>query len=930
MSGSAGALVGRQREIDALCGWADDARAGRGRVVLVTGEAGIGKTRLGQELASLAGMTVVWGRCAETDGAPPFWPWHEVVQALDVPEPVTGDVQSSQDRFRVVEAVARSVLAAASRRPLLVVLDDVQWADEASLLVLRHVAERAADAALLVMATVRDPGLSEALGGLLADVGRAPRAESLRLAGWGPADVARQLDALGAGAAETAQVHDVTGGNPFFVREVARAVADGTWSPDRAPGSVRDAIGARVEKLAAEPRRVVRAGAVVGRRFLLAVVADMLDVPLERCLAAADAAVASGLLTQVAGGELRFAHALVRDAVRAAIPTSDTVALLRAAAAALEAHWAGDLDGHLGELAWHHIALAPYGDAARARDWALRAAEEAVRGLAFEEGVRLYRAALDLAVAWPDDEQACRAHLALGRAGFLAGDLDTALSAARAAAGHARAAGRPDLLAQAALVLEPVPDPEVDVVLTGLCEEALASVTAEPLRAQLLALRSHLAFYAGEHDLTRTASEQALAVARPSGDATALVAALRARHDASPGPADRALRLALADEMIVVAERTDDPRTAMWGRLWRIDSLIESGELTRAEDELAPLTVAVDRVGGPAAGWHRDRAEACVAQARGRFDDARAAAVRGYERMRLIERSSATGAFLGVQWALARHVGVSDQALAFARTWVEPPPRFRTVGRVSRAYLLLRAGYPDDADAQFRLAGPPETWSWPVFFTAVGSALTVLVATGLDRPDALAGALDTLEAFRGEHLVGSSVSYCGPAELTLGIGALAQGRLDDAVADLHVALSRSDRAGAAAFLAEAGHHLATALAIRSGPGDRDDARRRASESDRLVRALGMTAFDESSADLLRRLGPDRDGLSSRETQVAELVAVGLSNRQIADRLVISERTAGNHVAHILTKLGFTSRAQIAAWMSTTMSDPAHVRRLRGP
>ena len=150
-----------------------------------------------------------------------------------------------------------------------------------------------------------------------------------------------------------------------------------------------------------------------------------------------------------------------------------------------------------------------------------------------------------------------------------------------------------------------MPDPAIAVVLTELCEQALAAVTEDVLRARLLALRSHLAFYAGEHDLTRATSEAALTLARAGADAPALVAALRARHDACPGPAGRGTRLALAGEMLVLAERTGDARTAMWGRLWRIDALVESGELTAAGDELAPLTIAVDRVGGPASGWHR-------------------------------------------------------------------------------------------------------------------------------------------------------------------------------------------------------------------------------------------------------------------------------------------------------------------------------------
>jgi DNA-binding CsgD family transcriptional regulator len=221
-----------------------------------------------------------------------------------------------------------------------------------------------------------------------------------------------------------------------------------------------------------------------------------------------------------------------------------------------------------------------------------------------------------------------------------------------------------------------------------------------------------------------------------------------------------------------------------------------------------------------------------------------------------------------------------------------------------------------------------------VFFTAPGSVLATLVAIDLDRADELRTALATLEAFRGEHIVGTGVSYCGPAELTLGLGALAQGRLDDAVADLETAVRRCDTAGAPAFLAEASHHLAAALAARGAPGDQDRARRLAAEADRLVRALGMTAYTAASTELLHRLGPGDGGLSVRETEVARLVADGLTNRQIAARLVISDRTAGNHVAHILTKLGFTSRSQIAAWcaarMSRPVSDPAHAQRPPAP
>ena len=473
-------LLGRERELAELEAWLDAAAAGHGRLVLVVGEAGIGKTRLAQEVAGRSSeATVAWGRCVDTEGAPPFWPWRQVLRALDAADVPAADAASPQDRFRVVDAVAGAVVEAAGAQPLLVVLDDVHWADESSLLVLRHLADRAPAAPLLLLATLRDAEPDTPLAAALPDLNRAPNAELLRMAGLAEVDVRRQLDALGAAGVTAAAVHDATDGNPFFVREVARAVIDGTWTPGNPPRTVRDAVQARVDRLAPQARRFVQAGAVVGRRFPLAAVADMLDVPVPDCLAVADVAVSSGLVGQAGGGELRFAHALTRDAVRASIPTSDVVALHRAAGDALETHWAGELDAHLAELAWHRIALAPYGGGESARGWALRAAADAVRRLAFEEAVRLYRAALGVAAPWPDGTSPGRTQLDLAHACALAGDPAGGLAAAVAAADEARATGRAELLAEAALVLEPVPDPATCAVLAR-CARRRSARTQRP------------------------------------------------------------------------------------------------------------------------------------------------------------------------------------------------------------------------------------------------------------------------------------------------------------------------------------------------------------------------------------------------------------------------------------------------------------------
>jgi DNA-binding CsgD family transcriptional regulator/tetratricopeptide (TPR) repeat protein len=922
-------IVGRRRELDALRARLAAARGGAGRLVLCVGEPGIGKTRLAQELAGIAlagGTAVAWGRCVEAEGAPAYWPWRQVLRSLGLdPDTVlAGDAESPEDRFRVFDDVTQAVRGVADRSGLVVILDDLHWGDEPSLFVLRHLADQLVGARLLVFAAFRDVEPASALPGVLPDLLRSPGVERLDLRGFDLAEVREQLARTTAKgfAADARAVLEVTGGNPLFVREVAHAMADGTWRPDRSPRTVLDIVGARVGRVSADCRRLVQAAAVVGRDVSLALVAATLDQPVERCLPLIDEAIAYGLLDRVGDvGDYRFVHALTRDAVEASLTTADRAALHRAVAEATQARFAGDLTEHLGEIARHWVQLAPYGESATARKWAIRAADDAVRRLAYEEGVRLYRTALVLDPTSLPEAERCQVLVALGRAAYLAGDMHGCADAAVAAASAARAAQSPTLMGEAALVLEAAADAALNAVAKELCEEALAGLgdTAHAaLRARLLAQRSHLAFYDGDQDRIRSLSAAALDLARESGDDRALVDALHARKEACPGPAGRDERLRLATEMLALAQRTNSARTAMWGELWRIDALVESGRLTAAAEELAPLQVAVERVGGPVSAWHLDCITAGVAQAQGRYADAAAIGRRGFERMRTVEPRPARGAHFSLQVALTGHVGVSDDAAPFVQQPFVPLPLFMTMGRLARAFLLLQAGLLDEAAASYQQAGPPETWSLPAFGVLLGYVYGALVTAELGRHDDLAMLLDRLEPFRGEHATGDGLVYMGPIELTLGRGAAALGRLDLAVDNLAVAAEQADRAGAPGFAAEARYHLAAALLARDGPGDRDRAEPAARDADRLARGLGMAAYVDRTAALVTQLGDGgaggrRAALSPREAEVARLVAEGLTNRQIAERLVISQRTAQNHVQHILTKLGFTTRSQIAAW-----------------
>ena len=922
--GSASGLVGRTGELSRLRRALDDARRGRGGVVLVSGEPGIGKTRLAQELAGVAlaaGVGLAWGRCDGDVGHPPLWPWREVLRSLDLPDDalVATEADEPGARFRAADEVVRALAARGDEcGGLLVVLDDAHWADAATLLVLRHVAARAPEMPVCLLVNVRGPGPDDGGSPALAAVTGAAAVERVELRGLSVEEVAEQLEAAGV-PGRPGVVHDVTDGNPLFVRELARAMAAHAWEVgEPPPRSVLDVVRARVVLLSEPCQDLLGWAAVAGRDFDVALLARAAAVPVERCVTAFDEARAHGIVERrgpPAG--FRFVHVLLRDALTASLDGRTRVAHHAALARALEAQ--GDVQDRAGVLAGHWIAAAPMAGPAPARRWATAAAEEAVQRLAFEDGARLYRAALALGDAAVDER--CRLLLGLARAAYLAGDLGGSAGAAEEAGRIADELGDVALTARAALVVEASTDRRANAVVRQLCDRALSRVGATDtgLRARLLAQRSHVALYDADLGLVRRLSAEALAMARSSGDDSALIDALRARQEAAPGADGREERTRLAEEMIGVAGRVGDTRAAMWGHLWAVDALVEEGRLADAASRLERLADTAREVGGPVSAWLLDRCVACIAQGRGDLDTAAVAAERAHDRMRAAEPEAALGAYLAIHCAISHHRGTTAAGLALAHAPFSSPALFTTMRRTGRALLLARAELLDAAATEYELAGPPSTWRLPPFYVLPGLVVAALAAAALDRVDDLRMLVSQLEPFRGQHVVGGAgvVTYLGPVELHLGAMSLRLSHVDAAIDDLTAAGRAAERGGAAGYLAEARQHLASALLARDGPGDVDRARSLADASGRTIHALGLDALAGAGTALGRALATRAGGsvLSPREEEVAALVAEGLTNPQIAERLVISTRTAQNHVQHILTKLGFSSRSQIAAWTS---------------
>lgn len=953
-------LVGRDHEFAMLADCLQAALDGHPRVVLCGGEPGIGKTRLAEELSRLTqarGASAVWGQGVDSGGAPPYWPWRQVLRAVSTlvdmsaiadehrltddlaflaPDVFAGaaapadDTASTEDRFRLFDAVRSLLRQVSLRGPLVIVLDDLHSADQPSLLLLHHLARNLSVERLLVMVNHRDT--EHRHGVVLTELLREPVTRQLLLRGLAAPAVGRQLaDVVGheVAEAEIERVHSATGGNPFFVAQMGSVLAErqaGASIP-LVTASVREAITARLNRLSPKCVRLLRAASIVGHEFSLTLVAAMVELPALACLHSLDEAAAAGMIeTASVPGEYHFSHALIRDAIEAGLGTPERVRLHRMAAEAVEQVFAGRLGPHVFDLARHWAVAAVLGDSARAAGWIERAGAEAMRRHAYEEGARLFRLSLDVGAGELDEVGRCRLLVALGGALYLSSDLPGGLDTCLEAATLAADIGRPDLVGQAALVTEPTFQPQTDLVIRQLCEKAIAAIGPETpaLRARVMARFAQVCDYLADVEPAGPASEEALALAELSGERGALITALHARQIVCSGPDGLEERASLAERVLALGREAADSNEQLWGHLWRVDVAFERGDFGRAAREVETVARVAQEVRGPLARWQLLRCQAMLAQAQARFDDARhladeafaAVAPTGHPAAALIR-----GALLS---AVAHHIGHDSASLA-ANGIPEagsPIQVFQTagvIGALASAEILTEVGRLSEAAAIYRSLGAVGDWRISPHSTLATYKCGIWVAAALDMSDDLATLRELLSPYRGHHVISGAgpLGYFGPVELSLGTAAAHLDLLDGAVVDLEHAVKVSAASRAVGFEVEAQYELATVLARRARTGDPARARSLAASCARQAGTLGMRPIAAKAARLIEQLDHQSTTvLTPREREVAGLVAQGLTNREIAARLYLSERTAENHVQHILTKLGLPNRSQIAMWVST--------------
>jgi hypothetical protein len=886
------ALVGRDREAAELAAGLEDAIGGRGRLFLVAGEPGIGKTWLAEQLATRAAghaTRVLWGRCWEGAGAPPFWPWGQVVGALAegldeqtlaawlgagaaqvaqlVPglgerlgttaPPAAASRESDAARFSLFEATTGFFKHASSAQPLLLILEDLHAADEPSLLLLQFLARDLRGARLLVVGTFRAvvTERSARIGGAVGELVR--EGQLLNLRGLDRKEVHALIEVLSGvvpSPARVAAVHATTEGNPLFVRETVRLLATrgALEGPGRVPipGTIRAVIQRRFAPLSANAVQVLSAAAVVGREFDLSLVGSACELPAERVLGGLWEAVALGV-AEAPGtvGRFRFSHSLIGEVLYERLPIPARAQLHRQVGAAIEREYGTGPGAQLTELARHFTEAAATGEAARALAYARRAGERAMGMYAYEEAAAEYQRALHaLKFAGPDEPLRCELLLRLGEAQARASDDQQAEESCRRAAEIARRLGAPEQLARAALGLgeRQVEGGLVNRQLVALLQEALDGLGPEDsaLRARLLARLSLELIFSDETDRTESLSLEAVAMARRLADPAALRTALATRWMAVWGPDGLAERTTLGAEMLRVARATGDRELELDGHANRAASSLESGDLQAVLAEIAAHARLAEELPVALHRWAATTMRALRALLDGAFDDAEWLA----EEAVSLQPSRPNVMFTHlVQVALLRwEQGRLEELRDRLRGVVDRFPR----ADFARAWLSLadaEAGRGDDARRGLRslveqLPQRPRNGIW---LPAV--ALAAVLAARLNEPEA-AASLSTLLGPWAGHVVAFTASQpvaChGSASFYLGLLATVTARWAPAAEHFEAATVAHDRLGARPLLARTRYEYARMLLAR----DQDTDRRRASGL--LERALatadtlGMAALAE--------------------------------------------------------------------------------------
>ncbi|MFO0687911.1 MAG: AAA family ATPase [Myxococcota bacterium] len=853
-AGDGSDFVGREGVLRRIDQALDGAIAGRGRIVVLVGEAGIGKTRtVERALEAMAGRAGVFvGNCFEGEGAPAYWPFVQIFRALideldddalaegiragdaDLLPLVPGlarrlsglvaaePLEGEQARFRFFDGVAGFLRWSARRRPLVLVLEDLHWADRDSLLLASFLAGALRDCAVLIVATHRDVEArrDHPLAGLARDLSRAPNCDRIPLRGLEPEHAIELLQRTAGRELEprvSRAVLEMTEGNPFFVRELALLVAEGgafeiderRGLPVELPQGVRDAVGLRLASLSPACNEMLRRAAVLGREFNGRVLLELASDSHEAQLELLGEALAAGLLKELpTAGTYAFTHALVRQTLYDELGLSQRVLAHRAAAEALVRIHGEDSPEHLPELAHHCFASVVGGDPMRSVEVSLRAATLAHRQCAYDESVRhLERAleAFDLAEQ-VDAARRCELILAQAEARWDAGQRELAHEQFRRAAVLARELDRPELLARAAVGMRSYGDntrPDADTV--RLLEEAAVRLgDGFPVwRARILSRLTYCDPHTRSMETRRALGDEAAALTVESTNPAVLFDVFVGRYWATLGPDSLDQRITVGRGAAEAGRRTGDPRLVLLGHDILVGAHLVLGEFETVGRHVAAFAEVAAALRQPFFEFHGLILQIVHAMNCGRFDEAQACLERAVRRgTGFVQDADALSA--GISFWLRDMRGETTDPAEAAKILQSVGSRLLSstgtdqIFKASIIEVLLAVGQRDEARRQLHelfendIERLSRNENWLVTMSLASSAAIALSEPGIaERLHRILLPYERL-MFVHDHLHVSRGSVASALGALLGI----VGRHDEAVDRLRAAIAREEALGA--------------------------------------------------------------------------------------------------------------------------------------
>lgn len=904
------AYVGRVSERELLTSVWSEAKSGARRVALISGEPGIGKTRLASHAALAAhadGATVLWGGASQDLGAA-YAPWIEALGryveaapeavlnehvarhggeiarlARGLAQRIPGVAAPQQsdpetERYLLFAAVTGLLESACAYGPVAVVLDDLQWADKQSLLLLKHVAQSVEAAQLLMLVAYRDSDLDRhhPLTEVLADLRRVDGVSRIALGGLGPDEVADVMAAAAGhdigeqGSVLAAEIAQETDGNPFFVGEIlvhlteSGALArdeDGRWRLGGTiaelglPQSVRDVVSRRVERLGDESLQILTSASVIGRGFDLDLLARLLDRDEDEILEKLEAAVEASVVVESPErvGGFSFAHALIHHTLYRELSATRRTRMHRRVAEALEDLCGDDPGDRLPELANQFAHAVIPADQSKAVGYARLAGERALAALAPDDALRWFNQALELLGEHGADAQRCDLLTGIGEAQKHLGDPAFRATLLEAAAIARRIRDVPRLVRA---TLENTRGwhtaaGEVDAERVEGLEAAIAAIDPDsPDRPVLLALLAAELTFSGDYSRVRALVEEALATARGLADLRPLGHVLYYACNAQLGSADTARTMwELSGELVSLADQLDDLFLQWRAAQWRFVAAMQRGETSEMNQAIARAHDIGAQVGNPALEWAVAYYQSARHQFSGEIEQAEASALRaagiGHE-------SGQADALMiaGVQlFAVRNEQGRLAELVEILEQRVAETPGLPTL-QATLAYTYSELGRVEDARAIFERAAADDFASLPFDIGWIsGITRYAEIAARIGAIEAAAVLYRTLLPHR-DRIVTAIFTVTGSVERPLGVLAATLERWDDAEQHFAAAAEIHKRLGAKLFLARTWLNWGDALLARGDPADSQRARELLQRAVELARQHGGGAVERAAEALL--------------------------------------------------------------------------------